>query len=118
MFNYNPDTHLITREEGGEAIGSFNPETGLINLTVELANVHKGKLKAGLIEAGLEVKGFGKGDEGPGAPPPTAASDAPPCPPFDPRYGDKTPEVVDWYRQHQPDEYVTRYTNRRTHLSK
>lgn len=35
-------------------------------------------------------------------------------PPSDPAMGDKTPEVMEWYRLHQPEEYVRRYENRVT----
>lgn len=37
------------------------------------------------------------------------------CPiPTDPAMGDKTPEVMDWYREHAPEEYTIRYSNRVT----
>lgn len=39
--------------------------------------------------------------------------DIPPYPPEDLRYGDKTPEVVAWYREHHPDEFARRYANRK-----
>jgi hypothetical protein len=34
---------------------------------------------------------------------------APPCPPMEKKFGDKTPAVVEWYRQYRPEEYKTRY---------
>lgn len=37
----------------------------------------------------------------------------PPCPAEDLRYGDKTPAVVAWYREHQPEEFERRYANRK-----
>lgn len=114
MFNYNPDTHHITRESG-EFVGLYIPDSQQVALHVELSNVHKGKLKAGLIEAGLEVKGFEKGE------PiedklPAEVVDIPPCPPEDLRYGDKTPSVVAWFKEHNPDEFARKYANRKTHL--
>jgi hypothetical protein len=37
------------------------------------------------------------------------------CPlPGDPSMGDKTPAVMDWYREHAPEEYARRYGNRVT----
>jgi len=34
----------------------------------------------------------------------------------DPALGDKTPAVVEWYRDHAPEEYRRRYSGRKTHL--
>jgi hypothetical protein len=34
----------------------------------------------------------------------------------DPAFGDKTPAVVEWYRDHDPKEYRRRYAGRKTHL--
>jgi hypothetical protein len=34
----------------------------------------------------------------------------------DPAQGDKTPAVVEWYRDHAPEEYRRRYAGRKTHL--
>lgn len=34
----------------------------------------------------------------------------------DPMLGDKTPEYVEWLRDHDPEEYAKRYQGRRTHL--
>jgi len=34
----------------------------------------------------------------------------------DPAQGDKTPAVVEWYRDHAPAEYKRRYAGRKTHL--
>lgn len=42
----------------------------------------------------------------------------PACPPMDPALGDKTPEVVEWYRDHDPEEYQRRYRGRKTHLGR
>lgn len=36
-------------------------------------------------------------------------ADIPPRPKMDPRFGDKTPAVVDWYRKYKPAEYKARY---------
>ena len=41
---------------------------------------------------------------------------APPMPDMDPMMGDKTPAVVDWFKQHWPEEYEKRYKLRKTHL--
>jgi hypothetical protein len=36
-----------------------------------------------------------------------------PCPvPRDPAMGDKTPEVMAWYKEYQPEEFMRRYGNR------
>ena len=42
------------------------------------------------------------------------ADDGPlPCPvATDPAMGDKTPGVMAWYREHEPEEYARRYANR------
>jgi hypothetical protein len=34
----------------------------------------------------------------------------------DPAMGDKTPAVVEWYRDNDPEEYHRRYAGRKTHL--
>ena len=34
----------------------------------------------------------------------------------DPAQGDKTPAVVEWYRDHAPEEYKRRYVGRKIHL--
>ena len=34
----------------------------------------------------------------------------------DPSMGDKTPAVVEWYRDHAPEEFKRRYSGRKTHL--
>ena len=34
----------------------------------------------------------------------------------DPAFGDKTPAVVEWYRDNDPEEYKRRYAGRKTHL--
>ena len=39
-------------------------------------------------------------------------------PQADPLLGDKTPEIVEWYRDNQPDEYERRYRGRKTHLGR
>jgi hypothetical protein len=33
-----------------------------------------------------------------------------------PAFGDKTPAVVEWYRDNDPEEYKRRYAGRKTHL--
>lgn len=34
----------------------------------------------------------------------------------DPMLGDKTPAYVEWVRDNEPEEYLTRYAGRLTHL--
>lgn len=57
----------------------------------------------------LERGGAGAADQG--------LAVVPACPPSDPRYGDKTPAVVEWFRDHEPAEFARRYGRRKTHLS-
>lgn len=38
-----------------------------------------------------------------------AAKPIPPMPKKNPRLGDKTPEVVEWYKRYKPEEYRARY---------
>lgn len=45
-----------------------------------------------------------------------AAPDAGQPPEQDPMLGDKTPEFVEWLRDHDPEEFARRYKDRRTHL--
>jgi hypothetical protein len=41
------------------------------------------------------------------------------CPiPHDPMMGDKTPAVVEWYRDNDPAEFARRYHGRKTHLGR
>lgn len=40
----------------------------------------------------------------------------PPMPPIDKMLGDKTPEVIEWYREYQPEEYAKRYAGRKFEL--
>jgi hypothetical protein len=40
------------------------------------------------------------------------------CPiPPDPLMGDKTPAIVEWYQENDPEEYKRRYKERYTHLN-
>ena len=139
MFTYKKDTHEISRD--GKPIGIFDPATGTVGTVEALAPVLKGQLKKLLEAEGCEVKSFAlatdseaEGKEGvsgegstptlpPGdtAPPPASSAPAiPACPPCDPAMGDKTPAVVEWYRDHAPEEFKRRYGNgrRKTHLSR
>lgn len=40
-------------------------------------------------------------------------SDIPPMPAIDPTKGDKTPEVIRWYRDYRPQEFERRYKGRK-----
>lgn len=40
----------------------------------------------------------------------------PAMPDEDPKLGDKTPAVVEWYAEHDPAEFKRRYQGRKTHL--
>lgn len=104
MFTIEKD--IVLRE--GEAIGTF--KDGIVTLTVTLAPAHKSKLKKDLGEQGVEVTGFAKAE---GV---EEESNIPPMPAINPLQGDKTPAVVEWYRDHKPEEYKTRYAGRKTHL--
>lgn len=42
-----------------------------------------------------------------------AEAEVPPCPPEDPRYGDKTVAVVAWFKEYRPEEFARRYAGRR-----
>jgi hypothetical protein len=100
MFTINKDTVL----RDGEAIGTISE--GIVTLTVPLAPAHKGRLKKELPEVTSFVAADAEAEE----------ANIPPCPAEDPLKGDKTPAVVEWYHDHKPEEYKTKYANRRTHL--
>jgi hypothetical protein len=72
---------------------------------------HKMSDGAGGVKSGAG-EDAGEGNEGI-----VAAPAVPACPPIDPRYGDKTPALVEWCRDHDPAEFVRRYGARKTHLS-
>jgi hypothetical protein len=63
------------------------------------------------VEAWMEEQGI----TGPGAvvEKPAVTTGVPPMPEMDPRLGDKTPEVVEWYFKHQPKEAAERYNGRK-----
>lgn len=44
---------------------------------------------------------------------PAPTKGIPAMPEMDPRLGDKTPEVVEWFFKHQPKEAATRYAGRK-----
>jgi hypothetical protein len=44
---------------------------------------------------------------------PAVTKGVPPMPEMDPRLGDKTPAVVEWYFKHQPKEAAARYEGRK-----
>lgn len=110
MFTLESDKVL----RDNEAIGTL--KDGVVTLSVQLAPAHKSKLKKELGDAGIEVTGFAKveGESGD-----TENANIPPCPPADPLMGDKTPAVVEWYRDYKPEEFQSRYTanGRFTHLN-
>lgn len=131
MFTYNKDTKQILRDD--EIIGAF--VDGVASLLEDAPPVVKGQIKKAI---GEEVTKWKKVDSLVMNPETTVVSpveaisatneenlpssddaplDIPPCPTADPRWGDKTPEVVEWYRNHDPEEYARRYEGRQTHLS-
>jgi hypothetical protein len=140
MFTYNAETNEIIWDK--LPIGGLDGKT--IVLTANLAGPQKGKLKKYLIEQGYEIEGYRKaeGDEEPeqaseaqmpsipteDIPPPPVPESPPhpansnvhvaPIPNADPQLGDKTPAVVEWYRDNDPAEYERRYKNRKTHLGR
>ena len=123
MFTYNPDTKVLSKD--GKEIGIFEAETGTVATTIVLAPAFKGQVKKLLADSGLEVLKFGKADdvEDDGDakldPPPSGLEASPSgCPPMEHTLGDKTPAVVEWYRDNQPEEFKRRYAGRNTHLSK
>lgn len=118
----------------GELLGTL--AENVLTHIAEIAPAHKGQIRAMLADEGIEGKvsfklDGGEAEEeqeeesqdapiGNGVPPPaevpiadSAPTAIPPCPPMDHRYGDKTPAVVAWYREHKPDEYATKYAGRK-----
>lgn len=67
---------------------------------------------------GLAEASPGGGEVSGSAPSPGDSKPATACPPMDPSLGDKTPEVVEWYRDNQPEEFARRYRGRKTHLGR
>lgn len=80
----------------------------------------KAKIKAvtkflqALADEGIGIAEASPGDEGLGGFAPSPGE----CPAQDPSLGDKTPAVVEWYRDNQPEEFARRYHGRKTHLGR
>lgn len=120
-MKFTKDKEQVLRD--GEAIGTYDAETKTVHLKEPLAPVLKGQLRNALETAGFDVDEFvidEIGSETPNSdeakPVKAAIGEIPPCPPYDPNFGDKTPAVVEWYREHRPDEFATKYAGRKTHL--
>lgn len=112
MFTYNKTTNVVKKDH--ETIGSFNEETGVATLLVKLAPTHKSTLKKELEEAGLKFVKFEQFEGEQEDDETSEVAVLPPMPPVDPRYGDKTPELVAWYRENDPKEFERRYAGRVT----
>ncbi len=69
---------------------------------------HRDGVKAYLAEIGDE-------EEAP-EPAEAVAGGIPPCPPEDPRAGDKTPAVVEWMFRYHPEDAAKRYAGRKVTL--
>jgi len=106
MFTIEDDKVL----RDGEVIGTL--KDGVVTLSVTLAPAHKAKLKKELGESGVEITGFAKAvsdDEETHE----TGGEKKACPvPRDPTLGDKTPAVIDWFRENDPEEYERRYVSR------
>jgi hypothetical protein len=102
---------LITID--GAPAGTFDGET---------YTPAEGMTKKAINAATKFLRGLTSKEEAPGGaevvgnPPPP--SGRPPMPEADPMLGDKTPELVEWYRDNDPDEYARRYRGRKTHLGR
>jgi len=44
------------------------------------------------------------------------AEEIPPCPKSQPEFGSKTPAIVEWYQKYHPEEFISKYAGRLTHL--
>lgn len=97
-------------------VSRFSKENELLKRIAELeATLAKGRYNQVLHDATQEILKEPKPDSGTiwhGKP----NSDAPPMPAMEPDMGDKTPAVVEWYRDYWPEEYARRYKDRKTHL--
>lgn len=104
---------LIQRIDGAEVIvANYNQATGYLEFTnkeyseklynqviAKIGTVNKGTTVSGNVVKAIGIKGVSKPD----------LKNIPKRPKMDPKLGDTTPDVVEWFFEHNPTEAIIRY---------
>lgn len=95
---------IRTDEYGDQRVGSYNRDSRLLQLVdqhksyrpavVRFLNANEMPQERVIIEGATETM---------------STQAVPPMPKKHPKFGDKTPAVVEWYEQHKPEEFKARY---------